>query len=684
MGNSPSHTPIELDGYMAVRASIEARFSQPPTKSELAQRPGGCCDAIRERSEAKASTDKQQKRSPRDPGESSNLTCLEPPGGGPLPPTLSVAETTDTNSDGAPDEFEAAPAAEELLGGLSQSFTRVKAPQVRAPSPLPFPSMAACSPTVSTRSSARQRELQHTTRSSSNEEDYKVPRAAPGASSPQPSNNPQRLTAELLSWARDPAPEQKNRKRWSEGVTNGTSSGYVNESDMFCPLSPNSALGATTPTAVSAWGAPISKSKKPLATGGSPRASPAEGNAERRMVPYGPVCNHSPFLEGKALQALLPFLFGPSLGACLGVCVHWFMRISDGLKDMCSPLTRDFETAYEKYFFPLHATLKLQPLQTADGNGARLDWVITAKVLAPAANSVLSLGYCFEYRSQPFRFRGTPALGDYKERESSDNISSRRAGGAPSSRRSILRGREAEGAPPPAIIGPPDRASGSSAGHPRREVPVFSVAVAPAGSKRRVWLHRDLCRFHGDETGQAVLTPLGPVCVGDIVEVPVVLSNGIGLGDLSTVRWLPLHRTPRVPRVLTGQRALEAVALGIYEACALELQYVEWFDGDQYRHMTTERVKRAECMEPELQHLNTAYSGIDVLVRRSLYSASRAGLIGNAAQRAWGLQCQVLPADAPIVFPLTRKGLLHDRASCLQLREGDILEAYLTIGGANF
>lgn len=127
----------------------------------------------------------------------------------------------------------------------------------------------------------------------------------------------------------------------------------------------------------------------------------------------------------------------------------------------------------------------------------------------------------------------------------------------------------------------------------RREAPMFSVAVAPLGSKRRLWLHRDLCRFHGDETGQAVLSHLGPVCVGDFVEVPVVLSNGIGAADVSTVRWMPINLARRVPRVLSGSKALEAAANGLYEGCSLEMQYLEWFDGDQYRHMSTERLKRA-------------------------------------------------------------------------------------------
>lgn len=47
---------------------------------------------------------------------------------------------------------------------------------------------------------------------------------------------------------------------------------------------------------------------------------------------------------------------------------------------MCSPLTRNLEASYGKYLSPLNATLKVQPLQIAEEGGARLDWVIAAKV----------------------------------------------------------------------------------------------------------------------------------------------------------------------------------------------------------------------------------------------------------------------------------------------------------------
>ncbi|KAL8440338.1 hypothetical protein Efla_000226 [Eimeria flavescens] len=699
MGNSPSHAPLPLDGYTAVRASIEARFSRVQAKGEGLGVSPRCHTAAQQGvSKAEMTRDRQQRRTHEEARASSDSTCRELRAAGSLPPSLSVAETTDTNSEGAPDEFEAAAAAEQMLGGLSQSFTRVKAPQVRAQSPLPFPSLATCSATVSRATGSRQRLQQSSSLPS------KSAAAPPAvAASPRSSSRPQRLTDELLLGGRQQM-QQRQASRRGEAV-NKTVDAYVKEADIFCPLSPNSALSVMTPTAVTGCGGPSFNPQ-----GGPPGAqgAPPAAAAKREQLYYGPACNHSPFLEGRALQALLPFLFGPSLGACMGVCVHWFICISDGLAEMCSPLSRDFKAAYGKYLLPLNATFKVQPLQTADGSGARVDWVIAAEVLPAASNKVLSLGYCFGYRPQPSVDSRVPSESAVKEGPLS-SMSSRLTDSGISSRRSTLRGRQEEEPPSPSVICSPDK-GGSLGAQGRRELPTFSVAVAPAGSRRRLWLHRDLCRFHGDETGQAVLTHLGPVCVGDFVEVPIVLLNGIGLADLPSVKWLPLHCLPRGPRVLAGLKAFEALSLGVYEACGLEIQYNEWFDGDQYRHLTTERLKRPECMQPELQHVSTSYTGIDVLVRRTVYRAARvekqrvdfittnmlsiphflenttaaAGSVGARALQAWGLQCEVVPASKAIVFPLTRKGLQHDRSTCLQLREGDLLEAYMTVGGANF
>ncbi|CDI74589.1 oxidoreductase, putative [Eimeria praecox] len=625
MGNQPSHPSFPLDGYSAVRASIEARFPPlPSVRPSNTTSAAGCWGGAGGELEAATSGGRQQEKlAARLPDRSNGSLLLEQAAAGSLvPPALSVAETTDTNSDGAPDEFEAAASSEDILGGLPQSFTRSKAPRVRAQSPLPFPSMGLCSPTASRKAENHQqvqpqREVSSSSRCSSNscsshDDDAACSTQKVYAVSafPTPSSRPRQLDPALVS----PAKEAQRPKEERTQLKN---------CDKRAP-------GTTD---LHATGAPL----------GAPETHAAE-------APHG------------------------------------------GLAEMCAPIVKGFEASCGKYLSPVGATVKLQALHITQGNGVRLDWVITAKVLPPAANHVLSLGYCFKYR-HPASLNDChmPPRAAGRDKAATDFFSCRAEGNS-LSRRSSLRGG---GQSPAVVIRPPSKAGGEPGEQCRRETPMFSVAVAPAGSKRRLWLHRDMCRFHGDETGQAELSHLGPVCVGDFVEVPVVLSNGIGTADVSTIHWLPISVARRVPRVLSGPKAFEAACQGLYEGCGLEMQYPEWFDADRYRHMTTERLKRAECMEPQLHHESTAYSGIDLLVWRepqpSELGACSArwclplnkGLAGAAAQRAWGLQCKVVPPDAPIVFPLTRKGLLHDRSTSLQLRVGDILESYLTIGGAD-
>ncbi|XP_026193228.1 uncharacterized protein LOC34623623 [Cyclospora cayetanensis] len=681
MGNRPSYSSVPLDGYLAARASIEARFSHAAASRQRTASPSGCCGTSEDTFPTMSAMEHHPCSPHREHAKFSREMCLEQRGavssGLVLPPSLSVAETTDTNSDGAPDEFEGAQAAEDMFSRLSQSFTRVKAPHVRARSPLPFPSMANCSPTVSKGSDAQQAPLCNSSIAIINERDYTLnsERSPNAVGCPQPKRKPQQPAEALI--APTAGPHQTKQLGTEAGTPSGRPSGLpkacINESDMLCPLSPNSALGSISPPAVAFKGASAKSTETLPETG-----APVQGTSKRFSVSYGPLCNHSPFMEGRAVQILLQLLLGPSLGACMGVCVHWFMKISDALADMCAHLSKDLEASYGKFLSPVSATLKFLPLQIAGAKGTRLDWVITARVLPPAADNVLSLGYCFEYRNSWLSSPSFPT--DSNGSEHAEDVFSRQADLIPlrtTGLRSEEQGREI-------VLRPFSRTGESPKAGCRREVPTFSVAIAPAGSKRRVWLHRDMCRFHGDETGQAALAPLGPVCVGDFIELPVVLANGIGIADLHTIRWLPMHVAPRLSRVVSGPKALEAAALGLYEGCGLEMQYVEWFDGDQYRHMTTERLKRAECLEPELHHISTSYSGVDVLVRRSTYNAAREGSLGAAAKRAWGLQCRVLPADAPIVFPLTRRGLLHDRATSFYLRVGDTLDSYLTVGGGTF
>lgn len=93
-----------------------------------------------------------------------------------------------------------------------------------------------------------------------------------------------------------------------------------------------------------------------------------------------------------------------------------------------------------------------------------------------------------------------------------------------------------------------------------------------------------MCRFHGDETGVAVMGPIARVCAGDFVEVAVSIYSGGGRVALDRVSWLPLRQERR-------RQSLPSKGFFSPEACPLEWSAVEWFPADEFRLMSTERVK---------------------------------------------------------------------------------------------
>lgn len=78
-------------------------------------------------------------------------------------------------------------------------------------------------------------------------------------------------------------------------------------------------------------------------------------------------------------------------------------------------------------------------------------------------------------------------------------------------------------------------------------VPILSIPIVPRfetikkGSKRHIWVQRDMCRFHGDELMVASLSNVPTVCVDDRIEIPVNIANAFGLVDLNSIVWMPLE-----------------------------------------------------------------------------------------------------------------------------------------------
>ena len=85
----------------------------------------------------------------------------------------------------------------------------------------------------------------------------------------------------------------------------------------------------------------------------------------------------------------------------------------------------------------------------------------------------------------------------------------------------------------------------------------YKFDVHPSYRSRNMWIHKDICRFHGDETRVAETQNITPLCVDDRVEIAVNLFNAKGMVDIpsptsfavvcsfmyfqNSQRWFPQH-----------------------------------------------------------------------------------------------------------------------------------------------
>lgn len=192
----------------------------------------------------------------------------------------------------------------------------------------------------------------------------------------------------------------------------------------------------------------------------------------------------------------------------------------------------------------------------------------------------------------------------------------------------------------------------------------FKFDTYERGSTRSFWIHKDICRFHGDETRVAASQNITAVCVNDRVEIAVNLFNAIGLVDVDQVQWHPMKVFPLPKR----------------RECPIEQELFDWYDLDSFQSQSVERLQIPDFFSPQLVHCSTEYAGIDVAVSRTRLSAEQHGVVPQA-DRILGSRFEVLPASSPIILPLKRVGLQHDRFTKIQLRQGDGIDLYISQGG---
>jgi len=192
---------------------------------------------------------------------------------------------------------------------------------------------------------------------------------------------------------------------------------------------------------------------------------------------------------------------------------------------------------------------------------------------------------------------------------------------------------------------------------------MFKFDVHPSWRGRTFWMHKDICRFHGDETRVAATQNITPVCVNDRIEIAVNLFNAKGMVDLASIQWTPLYTQTIAAR-----------------ECPIEQELCDWYDLDSFQSQSVEKLQIPDFFTPQLMHDQTEYAGIDVAVSRTRLVASATGVVQNA-DRILGSRFEVLPRHSPIILPLKRVGLQHDRFTKIQLRQGDVVNLYISQGG---
>ena len=324
--------------------------------------------------------------------------------------------------------------------------------------------------------------------------------------------------------------------------------------------------------------------------------------------------NSQVFMEASMLPLVISFLFGGALIRCFEVCPLWFVVYYKTLDQVFSKIDKGFKQYYGQSLHLEYARTDWSPVHVAEA-GIRIDRILIARVTSNHVNHCTKVSYGYAYKS-----------GQLAEEEENNN----------------------------------------NKGYEDKTDPFecsFKFDTFSRGTSRSFWIHKDICRFHGDETRVAATQNITPVCVNDRIEIAVNLFNAMGLVDVDRVRWRPLEIFPVQER-----------------QCPIEQELFDWYDLDSFQSQSVERLQIPDFFSVQLRHISTEYAGIDVTVSRTQLRADAQGVVPQA-DRILGSRFEVLPRSSPIILPLKRVGLQHDRFTKIQLRQGDSILLYISQGG---
>eukprot|EP00347_Sterkiella_histriomuscorum_P020090 403339144 len=252
---------------------------------------------------------------------------------------------------------------------------------------------------------------------------------------------------------------------------------------------------------------------------------------------------------------------------------------------------------------------------------------------------------------------------------------------------------------------------------------VYQFDLYKSQAKRWMWIHKDECLFHGSTDARAYSMPIMPICIDDCFEVSVTLLNLMGTLDFNSVKWQSLKVEPLPDqddvrdynrfKNLTPNRDLFAKYFAdLKRVCEVEDTVLEWFNEPYARtHSLRSHIKRifdANQFKEQFEVQNVEVGGIDFSVWKVQLKALNKPLLPYKYYNELNLGIKNIGSQSTSFFgcgpsrkcsgqneeeyssqqnsqvisnEVKRSGFLIDRGQDIEVRGGDTLIVYLSMGG---
>lgn len=253
----------------------------------------------------------------------------------------------------------------------------------------------------------------------------------------------------------------------------------------------------------------------------------------------------------------------------------------------------------------------MQPIYTSE-DAMRMDLIVYARVENTCAQQCCQIGYSYAYGSSNIHKE------THMQTQNGTNKSQ-------NTQTKLPRGMAFDGV----VMFPKASSFGGGDGSPKVYSNIYRFDTYKARRGRFLWVHKDICRFHGDEIMIASLPNISPVCVGDVVEIGMNMWNGFGIIDLDSVKWEEMQ-------------FVSSSSTDKGRVCELQAMHDTWYTLDSFQANTTEVLSDHDHFHPQWTHMKTEYAGIDVMCSRSFYKAEALGEVPSSL-RLLGFKYTVMP-----------------------------------------